>query len=202
MKSSVNTGRGYTLESKGVKAERAENIARMQADLNAQTPGGILSSGVHDDIKGTALEQSFWEYITAYENAPRGTHMEQLREAGIEMPDADVLNDAELNTVLWRVIEGLAELRVFLDQTDHLDDRALYNLLRSDLLVQDTVILPVHPDSATHLDILGGWGDEDCFIYYKYYATDMDRQDWMLQCPDYEMPDPVDLPFDRVLPKA
>lgn len=201
MKSSLRTGFRPELASKGQKAERAERIERIKAELNEQSSGRMFSE-VREEVKGSALEESFWDYIKAFENGPTGTHMNQLREAGIDMPASDLLDDEALSKKLWQVINGLAELRVFLDQTDHLDDRALYNVLRNDLLVQETVLLPVHPDSATHLDILGGWSDADNYIYYKYYAADADRNDWASECPEYDMPEHVDLPFDRDLPKA
>ena len=53
------------------------------------------------------------------------------------------------------MIEGLAGLRVFLSQTDHLNDRALYTLLWRDLLREAVKDLPLNDSAAWHIDLLG-----------------------------------------------
>jgi hypothetical protein len=48
------------------------------------------------------------------------------------------------------VIEGLARLRIFLSQTNHLSDRRLYELLWRDVLREAIKDLPLTAASAWH----------------------------------------------------
>lgn len=88
-------------------------------------------------------------------------------------------------------------MQVFITQTDHLSDRALYTVLLRDVFRQKIPLLPVVPGSAWHFDLLGGWSDDDLHTYLKYYADEDDRQRWLADFPDYQLPAHEDLPYDR-----
>ena len=105
---------------------------------------------------------------------------------------------------LRELIDCLAQLRVFLSQTDHLDDRQLYALLCDDVLHEQVKAIPVDPYSAHHLDLLGTGSEEDTYLFLKYYADENWRQQWALDFPMDPMPDHEDPPFerDRQLPQA
>ena len=60
-----------------------------------------------------------------------------LSGCGGSAPDPDAINDADIGAKLWEVIAGLSRLRVYLDQTDHLNDRELYATLWRDVLRLD-----------------------------------------------------------------
>ena len=62
------------------------------------------------------------------------------------------MDDLQLEAKLWETIEGLASLRVFLSQTDHLSDRALYTLCWHDLLREAVKDLPPDDSAAWHID--------------------------------------------------
>lgn len=125
--------------------------------------------------------------------------LEVLRARGIEMPDEKALHDAELHRVLWSVIGGMAELRIFLDWTDHLSDRALYRYLAEALL--EEMMLTDDPAGACYLSPIGGGSEEDNEIYLRYYADEEDRKSWSeggAAIPSHE-PRPFDR--DRLLPQ-
>ena len=61
-----------------------------------------------------------------FEDGPTTTNFQQLVDRGIELPAPDDLAIADVTTKLWEVINGLAQLRVYLDCTDHLTDAELY----------------------------------------------------------------------------
>ncbi len=65
-------------------------------------------------------------------------------EKGLELPEPDSISDDDLTTKLWEVLSGLAELRVYLEDTDHLSDRELYAQLYHDAHRQ-------RPDAAESL---------------------------------------------------
>ena len=65
-------------------------------------------------------EDPCWERMLAFENGPFTTNFDQLVKAGLEPPAPETLDDAQLHRTLWKVILALAELRVFIEHTDHL----------------------------------------------------------------------------------
>jgi hypothetical protein len=141
------------------------------------------------------LAEAFWGNVMAYESAGTTCHFNQLQELGIELPAPDQLNEVELSTKLWEVIHGLARLNVFISQTDHLNDRELYNHLWHDSLREIW---------TSHIDLLGSGSDEDNELYLKFYADDEDRERWGRDFPDDLIPPHVDPPYDRdrTLPRA
>jgi len=139
----------------------------------------------------------FWLSAAAYEQAPSTTHFQLLEESGIELTAPDSMKDERLATKLWEVIEGLARLRIFLSQTNHLSDRELYELLWRDVLREAVKDLPLDHSSAWHIDLAGSGSDEDTNLYLKYYAGEDIRRQWAADFPDDEMPDHEKPPFDR-----
>lgn len=148
-------------------------------------------------------EEAFWENVVDYEEAPWTTHFQELEKAGVSFPAPDSLNDQELTVKLWEVIQKLALLRVFIEQTDHLSDRELYRHLWTDSLREETKMLPATSDSAWHIQLLGSGSEEDNQLYLKYYADDDWRQHWHEDFPDDPIPAHEDPPYDRdrLLPK-
>jgi hypothetical protein len=139
----------------------------------------------------------FEEYMEAMEgNGAKTTLFAVLQDAEIPLPNPVDVSDAEISTVLWNVINGMWEEGVVLYSTDHLSDRELYTLLWTDLLIEDDDITPAGFAVTTHLDILGGWSNEDMEVYLRHYADEETRKEW---AKDYGKPLPVhvDPPYDR-----
>jgi len=143
------------------------------------------------------IEDAFLKQIEAFENAPDTTHFAELLKRGVFMPEPDELDDKQLHEKLWEVINKLAEMRVFFNNTNHLSDRELYTHLLHDSLQEFTQTFPPEMELNCHIDICGSGSDEDIDIYYKYYANEEDRKHWMKEFPDYEMPEHEDPLFDR-----
>lgn len=177
---------------------------------NGQTEPDAAQSGECDLLFGESEEFSpeakaqFWISVAAYEQAPTTTHFQLLEECGVELSAPDSLDDRRLTEKLWEVIEALARLRVFLNQTGHLSDRELYSLLWSELLREPVKDLPLDNSSAWHIDLLGSGSVEDTYLYLKYYADDDERRQWLTDFPDDKVPEHEQPPFDRdcYLPQA
>ena len=122
----------------------------------------------------------------------------------MSLPQPDQLDDSELTSRLWDVINGLAFLRTFLHNTNHLSDRQLYVSLWEDLLREPTVLMPGNSAYACHIDIVGSGSEEDTCLYLRYYAGEEERQSWLEDWPADVMPDHEEPPYDRdrSLPQA
>jgi hypothetical protein len=177
------------------ETERAKRIAELKRQAE-ELAGGKMVEGEMEDTPPEIAEQ-FWEQVVAYEKAPWTTHFKQLEQAGIELPAPETLDDEQLTKKLWEVIRGLALLRVFLDETDHLSDRELYTELWSDMLREEVKAVPMDEDGAYHLSPLGGCSEEDIQLQMKYYADEEWRRRWQEDFPDFVMPDHEDPPYDR-----
>jgi len=138
-----------------------------------------------------------------YEEAPWTTHFHQLESAGVSLPPPDSLDDHELSERLWEVVNALALLRVFVEQTDHLSDRALYTQLWADSLREEIKQLTPFAEAAWHIQMLGGCSNEDNRLYLMYYADEESRRHWQQEFRDELLPEHKELPFDRdrLLPK-
>ena len=178
--------------------KRIEDLKRRAEELC----DGQMELCVLDDCSAET-EEAFWKHVVGYEEAPWTTHFHQLEGGGVSLPPPDSLNDQDLKVKLWEVIHKLALLRVFIEQTDHLNDRELYSHLWTDSLREETKALPPASDSAWHIQILGGGSEEDNWLYLKYYADDASRRQWQEDFPNDPVPAHEDPPYDRdrLLPK-
>ena len=139
----------------------------------------------------------FEEYPEAMDgNGPTTTLFALLEDAGISLPDPDDVSDADLPSVLWKMINGLWDEGVVLYSTDHLSDRELYRRFWTELLIEEQPIIPDEVPVTTHLDLLGGWSTDDMETYLRYYADEDARQQWAA---DFGKPIPehLDPPYDR-----
>jgi hypothetical protein len=185
-------------EDKADKEDKIEDLKRRAEELS----GGQMEAGTLDDSPAE-VEEAFWQHVVDYEEAPWTTNFQQLENAGVSLPAPDSLNDEELTAKLWEVIQKLALLHVFIDQTDHLSDRELYTHLWTDSLREETKAFPMAANSAWHLQLLSSGSEEDNQLYLKYYADDEWRRQWHEEWPNDPIPAHEDPPYDRdrLLPK-
>jgi len=143
------------------------------------------------------MELAFLEQVYAIEAEPSVTYAHQLIARGIELPAPEGLEDQALHTKLWEVIEGLASLRVFLENTAHLNDRELYTKLWQDSLNEFTWDMSNCMNGAMHLDLLGSGSEEDTLIWLAFYADPVQRSEWKEQFPEETLPKRQELSCDR-----
>ena len=152
-----------------------------------EASGGEMTEWESEDMP-PELAESFWGNVLEYENAEQTCHFNLLAERGLDLPAPEDIDDAQLTAKLWEVVAGLAELQVFLSQTDHLSDRELYEHLWHDSLRVITTDLPPGMGWTCHLDMLGSGSDEDIELHLKYYADDEYRDHWRKDYPEDLMP--------------
>lgn len=142
--------------------------------------------------------EGFLRYLLTLEQAPSSTLAKQLIRDGIELPPPDALDDASISKKLEEVILGLANLRTYLTHTDHLSDRQLYeHLWLKDLNDPEYEFDEHMGDFQTTIDFVGDCSDESMKLYHRFYADELDRDWWMSENPDYEMPEMEPAPYDR-----
>jgi hypothetical protein len=154
-----------------------------------------------DDMPDEVRTQ-FMRQVEAYENATPVCLFESLETGGTELPAPDSLKRGEMSSKLADIFRHLALLRVYIENTDHLDDRELYTLLWTDLLREDVIIFPDDPNGGFHLDIIGSGSEQDTEIWLRFYADDETRAQWLKEWGD-PLPPKAKLPYarDRHLPK-
>jgi hypothetical protein len=156
--------------------------------------GPILSG--ESETLSSIIQETFWQRVLSFEQAPRTTLFLQLIDLGVEMPDPKEMNEDKLESKLSEVIYRLAELKTYIESTGHLSDRELYTMLWSDILHQGTVLL--HDDATCRrIDLIGSGSEQDTFLWLKYYADEESRSAWIKQFPDSEMPPHEDPPYSR-----
>lgn len=172
----------------------AERIKKLRDEL-AALAGGEDRLFVADNVP-PGVEEQFWRDVIAFEHAPLAKPYDLLERAGITLPPPDALADDHLAEALWKAIDGLAALGIFLEYTDHLSDRELYACLWSEVLHEETEVV-ADDRSGIHVDLSGNGTEESVQTYLKYYADDEERARWAENEPDLVVPERAPRPFDR-----
>jgi len=182
--------------------DREIRIEKMKQELN-EIAGGKMIYGSHTPIP-LEMEEAFLEQVLAFEKAEIDTNFNRLVRRGLSLPPSAELDDTSVSIKLVEVISALAEMRCFLEETDHLNDRQLYEWLWSVALRDESPDTAGMPEGAWHTSPIGAASEEDMVIWLRYYADPEDRQRWHREFPNDSIPEHEPLPFDRdrFLPKA
>ena len=181
-----------TLTNFEEEPDQEVRIARLREEI--EKLGGSAMS-VED--MPAEVEEEFLRHVLAYETAEPISLISLLENAGLVLPAPSELSDDRLTQKLQETIERMASLGAYIQHTDHLSDRALYEYLYDDGLREEAVLFPENPSYAYMLDLTGSGSDEDNQIYLKYYADEEHRKQWAVDWPDDLIPEHEDPPFDR-----
>ena len=173
--------------------DQHERIEQLKQEVRRLAGGDDQSFGI--DNLPPDLAEEFLQRVIAFETAPMVTDFAQLLADGVELPDPDTVADGEVGAILWRVIVALSRHRVFLERTNHLNDRELYSVLWHNVLREEHAALPGGIPGGWHVDIPGD--DGDATSYLTYYATERDREMWRKDFPDARMPPHREPAYDR-----
>ncbi len=178
-------------------SDRQEQESRLQHYREQlQFPiSSAFSEFSQEDLDAT---EGFFRYLLTLEGRPATTLAKQLIRDGIALPAPDSLAESEVGEKLWEVIEGLDDLHTYLQHTDHLSDRELYTRLWEDVLNDPEYEFDDGMgEYQTTIDLVGDGSDDSLETYHRFYADEIDRDWWLAENADYDMPDMEPLPFDR-----
>lgn len=175
--------------------EKLDNIRDLQRRAE-EFVGDELTFYESDEMSG-AMREQFWERVEAFESKEWTTSFDLLVQGGMTLPAPEELDDLQLTAKLWEVIRGLAMLRIFLYNTNHLSDRELYQELWQQVLREENPVMPINENSACHIDLVSSGSEEDNELYLRYYADEEARQIWSLDWPEDDMPEHEVPPYDR-----
>jgi hypothetical protein len=174
--------------------DREIRIAKMRRDLDELSGGAMIIGRFRDG--SPSLDEAFLEEVCEFEKAEQNTNFNRLVQLGVEITSPSKLDDVSLEKKLHEVIGGLVTIRCFLEQTDHLSDRELYEWLWSDGLREETPDL-TQIGGAWHMSPIGSSNDEDTVIFLTYYASEKERERWQEEFPRDALPPRHPLPYDR-----
>ena len=150
-------------------------------------------------VRPTRPHDSYEEYsrkMRLFEDGPTTTNFQQLVDRGIELPAPDDLAIADVTTKLWEVINGLAQLRVYLDCTNHLTDTELYSKLWHDTLRSEVPAID-EIGFNTHVDLCTVGDDSETALFLKFFADDEFRKQVAEDYPGKPLPAHEDPPHQR-----
>lgn len=174
---------------------RRRLIDEMKQKIDALT-GGQDSTYISPSCP-EGIAEKFLEQVLAFESEDERPLIDPLLAIGIALPAPEELADAQLGLKLQEVIGAMSHLGVYLENTNHLSDRELYEVLWKEILREATAIMPQNPECACQIDLVGSGSEEHTQVYLKYYADDDEREQWASDWPDDLIPDHQDPPYDR-----
>jgi hypothetical protein len=173
---------------------RMLHIAELK-DQAKELGGGEMLEGQAEECT-PELEECFWQNVVNFERAPEATHRELLKRNGFICTPPEEIDDTHICEALHDLIQALAQRRVYLNFTDHLSDRELYQKIWAEMLDETTIDFPPEAEMNCRWDMAGG-DDGDNTVYLKYYASEDDRQHWVESFPEDPLPVHEDPPYDR-----
>ncbi len=174
-------------------SDRQRRIRQLEQEIRS-----LGASFQVDDGFDERMTESFLESVLEFERSPMTTLRQQLAESGYGLPSEE---PPSITRELWTLIRQLAFIGVYVENTDHLDDRELYHWLVQQ--IDEPTRFPQSVGFAMHLDVIGSGSDDDNRLYLTYYASDEDRATWQSEFPSEELPEHGVPPHDRdrYLPK-
>lgn len=187
--------------------KRIETLRRELQKLGG-TPlyDSLPSEFDNGDFEERLLRQML-EYHTREPIAP----LTLLQNAGVAISAPEQLDDTDLPAKLRELIHQLASVGIYLQRTNHLSDRELYEFLINDELRYEVRLFPENPNYVYIINLAGtdlnnvieSPGSVDVRYYLTYYATTEERTQFARVFPELSMPSAKKTPYDRdrVCPK-
>ena len=189
--------------------KRIETLRRQLQKLG----GTPLYDSLPSEFDSTDFEERLLRQMLEYETREPIAPLTLLQNAGVAISAPEQLDDTALAASLRELIHQLASVGIYLQRTNHLSDRELYEFLFNDELRKEARLFPENPNYVYIINLAGtdlnnvieSPGSVDVRYYLTYYATTEERQQFARVFPELSlsMPSRKNIPYDRdrVCPK-
>jgi hypothetical protein len=143
-------------------------------------------------------QNALWELVRSNSDEAGASLWEALEERGWLPLDPYEVPDEDLPVALERLILDLSWIQVYVNFTDHLDDRQLYTRLVAVAGSYDHWIYPNDAESAVSVSLLPDDPDEGSQIWLRYYASEEERTRHLRHHPGVSLPPSELPPYPRV----
>ncbi len=180
---------------------RINDCIEQEQQQETSTPSDSEAESSSTTFSNLLLALQRW--VRQIEDAPVTTWKEELSVRGLDFEDFEG-DDRQYSEKLWRLIEGLAGMRVYVSNSNHLSDGELYQFLVRQIIDRPIAQVPLHKDLGCDIDIVGLETQEDPINWLQYYASNRERMEWAKQNPGRGLPMTKKAPYDRdnKLPKC
>ena len=179
--------------------ERALRIGRLRAEL-AELTGEPVAEHTADSPQEDDPE-AMLKHMEALENGPLYPLADILKEQRnfTPAPPARLENPVDIHENLWLLLHALASMRVFVEDTNHLSDAELYEVLVERMLRSEIASVPVSSGWNCRFSICELCDERrtmpECWL--RYYADDTQRAELADQFPGEAIPPKEPQPYDR-----
>ena len=182
--------------------QRIETLRRELQKLHGDTP---LYDYLPEEFDTADFEERILRQMLEYATSEPIAPFTLLQNAGVTISDPEQLDHTALTARLQDLIHQLASVGIYLERTNHLSDRELYEHLYNHALRNEARLFPENPDYAYIINVAGtdlnnvieSGGTVDVRYYLTYYATKKERKQFARAFPKLSMPSRKHTPYDR-----
>ena len=175
--------------------DREIRIGKLKDEI-AEATGGEMSETKFADLP-PAIEEAYLGQVRDIERDGWQHPMDELAKHHAAPLPPDELTDEALPPALWTLLHSLACRGFYVLHTDHLSDRALYEILWKKGLREEAILPGRSRTGGYFYDTIGSYGPEDLAIHHRYYETEKDRARHLAEFPNSTPPPREPPPFSR-----
>lgn len=184
--------------------DQEQRIAKLRHEVE-KLRGTSLYDSLPPEFDNADFEETLLRQMLEYETREPIAPFTLLQNAGFIISAPEQLDDTALTTKLQELIHQLASVGIYLQRTNHLSDRELYEFLYNDELRNEARLFPENPNYAYIINLAGldldhlieTGGSVDVRPYLTYYASKQERQQFARVFPELSLPSRKNAPYDR-----
>jgi hypothetical protein len=185
--------------------DQEQRIESLRRELQERLGGSPLYDSLPPEFDSADFEETLLRQMLEYQTSEPIAPFTLLQNAGVTISAPEQLDDTALPPKLKELIHQLASLGIYLQRTNHLSDRELYDSLYNDVLRNEARLFPENPNYVSIINLAGadlgtlieGDADVDVRFYLTYYATKKERKEFARVFPQLTLPSRKNTPYDR-----